>query len=214
MGAIGLIDYGNLLNIDREWAKDVMAYIEKKADRKTNWWWSEMLLCLMKVAADPRPINSMIKMLEGARRKSMPVLVFGNGGSAATASHFVCDLNKTAQRAGANPFHASCLSDNTSLITAWANDFDYASVFTRQLPNHGLVRGVVVGISCSGNSRNVLDAIQHAKVLGAITIGLTGGGGKLGDVVDISIKVPSEDALMIEGIHSVILHYVTQRLRE
>ena len=98
-------------------------------------------------------------------------------------------------------------------MTAWANDVDYNSIFVEQLKNVIQENDLVIGISCSGNSENVLKAIEYAKSIGVSTIGLTGNSGKLSEITDLPIKVESDNILMVEGVHSVLLHYITEVLR-
>jgi|TARA_B100001750_G_scaffold243573_1_gene259121 D-sedoheptulose 7-phosphate isomerase len=155
----------------------------------------------------------MIKMLQKARDEKANVFVLGNGGSSSTASHFVCDLLKTSIKEGQNRFRAFSLTDNVPVMTAWANDVDYDSIFVEQLKNVIQENDLVIGISCSGNSENVLKAIEYAKSIGVSTIGLTGNSGKLSKITDLPIKVESDNILMIEGVHSVLLHYITEVLR-
>jgi len=158
-------------------------------------------------------IDDMIRMLQKARDEKSNVFVLGNGGSSSTASHFVCDLLKTSIKDGKNRFIAFSLTDNVPVMTAWANDIDYNSVFVEQLKNLIQENDLVIGISCSGNSENVLKAIEYARSKGVATIGLTGNSGKLSEIVDLPIKVSSDNILMIEGVHSILLHYITEVLR-
>ena len=98
-------------------------------------------------------------------------------------------------------------------MTAWSNDVSYEDIFSEQLKNFVEQGDILIAISCSGNSPNILKAVDEAKRRGIKTIGLTGQSGKLCDMSDLVIKVPSDNILLIEGVHSVLLHYITERLR-
>lgn len=162
---------------------------------------------------DTKSIDKFIEILSEARDKGRNVYVFGNGGSSATASHFVCDLLKTSIVDGKERFRAISLTDNVPVLSAWANDVSYQDVFAEQLKNFIKKDDVAVAISGSGNSPNVLKAVALAKEMGAITVGFTGSSGRLGEITDIPIRVPSGNILLIEGVHSVLLHYVAEVLR-
>ena len=138
----------------------------------------------------------------------------GNGGSASTATHFVSDLLKTSLVKKRNRFKAFSLSDNIPVILAWANDTSYDEIFTGQLENMLDKDDVVIGISGSGNSQNVLNGIKFANKMKAITISLTGQkGGKISKISKINFTVPSNDMLTIETMHLMICHLITTMLR-
>ncbi|MCL0057475.1 SIS domain-containing protein [Dehalococcoidales bacterium] len=159
-------------------------------------------------------ITQVVKLLEEARLKAKKVFIFGNGGSAATASHFAADLSKGAIGKGKPRIKAFALTDNVSLLTAWANDTIYENVFAEQLENLLEPGDIVIGVSGSGNSPNVLNGIKLAKSKGATTIGFIGfDGGKLKDLVDISIIVPSHNMEQVEDIHLLLEHVITTCLR-
>jgi D-sedoheptulose 7-phosphate isomerase len=135
------------------------------------------------------------------------VFVFGNGGSASTASHMACDLGKGTVLPGKKRFRIICLSDNIPLMTAWANDTSYENVFSEQLDNLVREGDVVVGISGSGNSPNVLKALELARRRKAKTVGLTGfKGGKMKSLCDVCLIVPSDSMQRIEDVHLIIEH--------
>lgn len=153
-------------------------------------------------------------LLYDCYRRSGTIFVLGNGGSAATASHFVCDLAKGTRQAGQPPFRVIGLSDNMPLITAWANDVSYERVFAEQLA--GLVRplDVVVLISASGNSPNVLAASETAALNGALSVALTGGnGGRLAGLVDLAVRVNARSIEQVEDLHLMIAHSLCVALR-
>ena len=135
--------------------------------------------------------------------------MFGNGGSAADAQHFAAELvgKFKKQRRG---LPAISLTTNSSILTAIANDFSYGDVFVRQVES--IVKGedVVIGISTSGNSPNVIAGIEKAKSMGVATIALTGKTGSLGDISELSIRVPSEDTQRIQESHILIIHILCE----
>lgn len=154
-------------------------------------------------------ITRTIGVLGRARDEGRQVFVFGNGGSAATASHFVCDLVKGTSREGGPRFRAFALNDNMPTFSAYANDVGYATVFAEPLAALADAEDVAFGISASGRSPNVLQAMDTARDRGLVTIGLTGfQGGELKDKVDTPIIVPSDSMQLIEDAHLVILHAV------
>ena len=158
-------------------------------------------------------ISEMINLLQEVRNNKKNVFVIGNGGSSSTASHFVCDLLKTSINNNQPRFRALCLSENTPVMTAWSNDVSYDDIFSEQLKNFVEEGDILIAISCSGNSTNVIKAVEESKRRGIKTIGLTGNAGKLEQLSDLVIKVPSDNILLIEGVHSVLLHYITEILR-
>jgi len=150
---------------------------------------------------------AMADLLVDAFRKGSKVLLFGNGGSAADAQHIACELAGKFYLDRA-PLPAIALTTNTSTLTAIGNDYRYEEIFSRQLK--ALVRegDVVIGISTSGNSPNVLRGIEEAKRLGATTIGFTGRGGKLKKLADCVLAVPSVDTPRIQEAHITAGHII------
>ena len=156
-----------------------------------------------------------VQILHQARMAGIGVYIMGNGGSSATAAHMVNDLNKLAIVPGKPRFRAICLSDNTPLFSAWANDDGYAQAFAEQLRNFLRAGDVVVGISGSGNSANVLEAMKLARQERAMTIGITGfDGGDLKDLVDCCILVPCDCMTQVEDLHMVLEHVIASALRD
>jgi D-sedoheptulose 7-phosphate isomerase len=153
-------------------------------------------------AALPAAAAALVTAL-GAGRK---VLVCGNGGSAADAQHFVAELvGRFARERHAWP--ALALSADTSVLTAVGNDYGFDRVFARQVEAHGAAGDVLVGISTSGVSLNVLRAMEAARARGLVTIGLTGGdGGSLGTLADHLLVVPSPSTARIQEVHIMLLH--------
>lgn len=155
-------------------------------------------------------LDVVIKVREEGRR----VFLIGNGGSASTASHFASDLCKGARCPDKPPIRAFALTDNMALFSAWANDTSYDNTFAQQIDNLVEPDDVVIGLSGSGNSINIIKAMLSAKQNGATTIGFTGfDGGKLKSCVDIAIIVPSNNMEHIEDIHLLLEHLITTCLR-
>ncbi|MFC1915780.1 SIS domain-containing protein [Chloroflexota bacterium] len=159
-------------------------------------------------------IAQVVELLEEASLKAKRVFIFGNGGSAATASHFAADLSKGAFSKGKARIKAFALTDNVPLLTALANDTVYENIFAEQLVNLIEQGDIAIGVSGSGNSPNVLNGIKVARTKGATTIGFIGfDGGKLKDLVDIRIIVPSHNIDQVEDIHLLLGHVITTCLR-
>ncbi|HEX5416010.1 MAG TPA: SIS domain-containing protein [Chloroflexota bacterium] len=168
-------------------------------------------------------VTNIIEILWKAYENDQQIFFLGNGGSAASASHIVTDLTKGALGhrgdANARPVRAISLTDNLALMSAWANDVGYDSVFLGQLRTYLRPEDVVVAISASGNSENVLRAVRFARELGSITIGLAGfGGGKLAKLTNPCIVVDSNHYGIVEDVHMqlghVICYYFRQRIQE
>jgi D-sedoheptulose 7-phosphate isomerase len=160
-------------------------------------------------------IDKIADILIMAREKKNTIFIMGNGGSASTASHFASDLSKGTIVNGSPRFKAISLTDNIPNILAWANDKGYEDVFVEQLKNLMEPGDVVIGISCSGNSMNVIKTIEYANKNGGITIGISGyDGGKLINSAKINIHVPLCDMQKLEDIHLLIEHLLTTLLKE
>ncbi len=160
-------------------------------------------------------IANVVEIIREARRAGRTIYTCGNGGSASTASHFAVDLAKTSIVPGQPRVRAVALTDNIGLLTAWANDTDYDNVFAEQLVNVIEPGDVLIAVSGSGNSPNVLKAVEVANQRGAITIGLSGyAGGKLRPLARHNVVVPSESMQHIEDVHLVLNHVVVVCLRQ
>jgi len=160
-------------------------------------------------------IERVVRVIAGARHSGKKVFFFGNGGSAATASHFVCDVSKGTIRKDKPRVKAFCLSDNLPLLSAWANDTAYENVFAEQLENLVDAGDVVVAISGSGNSANVLKGVALARQKGATTVGLTAfEGGKLKAMVDVPLVVPVHNIEQAEDVHLILDHMIAVCLRK
>ena len=161
------------------------------------------------------PIRNAIMTLHEARLLNRQVFTLGNGGSASTASHFVCDLAKNTRDSSWPDFRVIGLADNMATLSAYANDEGYEHVFSQQLASLVHPDDVVIGISTSGNSPNVLEAIELANRSNAVTIGLTGfDGGLLRQMVKINIHVPSNCIEHVEDIHLALQHLICTALRQ
>lgn len=152
-------------------------------------------------------VASLAGALMAARERGARVFTMGNGGSAATASHFVCDFNKGLRREGGENFRFICLNDNVPSLTAIANDVGYDAVFVEQLKTCLEPGDLVMGISGSGNSANVVKALEYAKAHGAETVALVGyDGGRLKDLARHVVHVPWHDMQIVEDIHMMLDH--------
>lgn len=159
--------------------------------------------------------DELATILLRARADKKKIFFCGNGGSASTASHFTSDLAKGTIVEGAPRFRALSLADNIPQMLAWGNDSCYEDIFVEQLKNLMDPGDVLIGISGSGNSENVLRAIEYANQNGGVTVGLTGfDGGKLKDMVSLCLVVPIHYMQKIEDIHMLVDHLVTSLIRE
>ncbi len=159
-------------------------------------------------------INQVVGVLLQAYDSGRTIFLFGNGGSAALASHVVCDLGKGATNGSAKRFKALAFTDNVPLMTAWANDARYEDIFAEQLNNFVEPNDIAFAISGSGNSPNVLKALKLARDSGAFTIGLTGfQGGSMKSLCDLCVIIPSDNMQIIEDLHLSVTHAVFTVLR-
>src|SRR6267154_5691068 len=156
------------------------------------------------------PINQIAETLLKAYESERTTYLFGNGGSASLASHFACDLGKgTAYCNGGKRFRVLAFTDNIPTMTAWANDSNYEDVFSEQLRNFVQAEDVAFAISGSGNSKNVLNALQVARDAGATTLGISGfQGGQMKSLCDICVVVPSNNMQIIEDVHLAMAHSI------
>lgn len=154
-------------------------------------------------------VNTLARLLREAREQGRTVFIMGNGGSAATASHFAVDFNKGLSHAGSRRFRVLCLNDGIPALTACANDMGYERVFVEPLQNFLETGDLVIAISGSGNSANVLEAVRYANDRGAVTVGLTGfDGGRLREIAHHGVHVPLDDMQVTEDLHLVVTHVV------
>jgi D-sedoheptulose 7-phosphate isomerase len=152
-------------------------------------------------------IVAVANVLKEARDNGKQVFIFGNGGSASTASHFACDINKGVSSVKYKRFKVICLNDNIPTMLAYSNDMGYDIVFSEKLKNFIQEGDVVIGISGSGNSKNIILAIETAAQHKAITIGITGfGGGKLKELANYSFNANINDMQLSEDVHMIWVH--------
>ena len=155
--------------------------------------------------------EQIVTSILDAYHKEKHIFVMGNGGSAATASHFACDINKGCCMDLDKKFKMLCVHDNIPTLMAWANDVAYDAAFVEQMKNFFDPGDLVIGFSGSGNSENVLSAVRYAKQNGGRTIGLSGfSGGNLAKLADISFVTAVDDMQKIEDLHLIIVHMIMQ----
>jgi D-sedoheptulose 7-phosphate isomerase len=160
-------------------------------------------------------IAEVINVLQRARIQGNQVFIMGNGGSASTSSHFVCDLAKNTRCDGLPHFRVIGLADNMEIFSAYANDEGYENVFSQQLINLIKPDDVVIAISASGNSKNVLNAIEEAQKYNVTTIGFTGfDGGRLAQMANINIHVKSDIIEHVEDIHLMLEHMIVRTIKD
>lgn len=156
---------------------------------------------------DLEKVRQAIEWMSEARAAGRTIFTCGNGGSASTASHFVCDMVKGASYHRARRFRTQALTDSLPTLTAYANDVGYEVVFEEQLRNFAQPGDIVLAISGSGNSPNVVRAVDYANSAGCRTISLTGrDGGALGRLAQLNIQVPVPHMGRIEDAHMIICH--------
>jgi D-sedoheptulose 7-phosphate isomerase len=159
-------------------------------------------------------VDHIVSRLLQAYDANRTIFTFGNGGSASLASHIACDLGKGTSVAGSRRLKVISLTDNIPLMTAWANDTRYEDIFAEQLANFVQPDDVVLAISGSGNSPNVLNGLRAAREAGCYVIGLCGfEGGKMKDLCDLCLVVPSDNMQFIEDLHVCISHCVFTAVR-
>jgi D-sedoheptulose 7-phosphate isomerase len=158
---------------------------------------------------DAAKVSQAIEWFRGARDQGKAIFVAGNGGSAATASHFVCDMIKGASLKKPTRFRIQALHDNMPTLTAYSNDIHYHDAAAEQLKNFAAPGDIYMAISGSGNSPNVIRAMEYANSLGLRTLALTGrDGGKLGGMAELNIQVPEQHMGRIEDAHHIICHMI------
>jgi len=162
-------------------------------------------------AFDLMQFDRVLSSILDAYTAEQAIFIMGNGGSGSTASHFACDINKGCGIDLEKKFKVLCLNDNLPTLLALANDVGYEVVFEEQLKNFFRPGDLVIGISGSGNSENVLRAIRYAKLHGGKTVGLAGfSGGALSELVDIPFVARIDDMQKVEDIHMIVVHMLMQ----
>lgn len=156
---------------------------------------------------DKEKLCAALEVLVNALNDDRDIYIFGNGGSSATASHFQNDFNKGVSEHTEKKFRFHCLNDNVPTIMAIANDISFDEVFRQQLINKVKDTDVIMAISGSGNSKNVINAVEYAKQCGAYVIGITGyDGGKLYQMADLNLHVPVNSMQITEDVHMIFDH--------
>lgn len=171
-----------------------------------------------KTALDSIPVDQVAELItkfKQAWAEDRQIFVFGNGGSAANASHFITDLGKGASDKMSKPFRCLSLNDNTPWMTAIGNDYNYDEVFMRQLMNYGRAGDLILALSVSGNSPNLVKAFQWAKGNGLYTVALVGAKrGKLADIADLVLAADSTHYGRVEDVHMGICHIICYAFME
>lgn len=164
---------------------------------------------------DAADVERVVAALFDAYQQGRRLVLCGNGGSAATASHLVCDFQKNVLLEGGRAWEVVALTDSPSLLTAWGNDTEFANVFAGQARTWLRKGDILIAISGSGNSPNVLRAVEVANEAGAVSIGWSGyGGGKLAQIAQVNCVVQQRNMQMVEDIHMVLGHIVFSALRD
>lgn len=162
---------------------------------------------------DKKEIQKAMEILVKARDEKKYIFIMGNGGSAATASHYAGDFNKGLSLNRNKRFRFVALNDNAPTVLSLANDVSYDSIFVEQLKNFLDEGDIVIAISGSGNSKNIINAVEYAKQKGNTVIGMTGySGGKLKELSDIQLHVPLDNMQVVEDVHMVFCHLMTSIL--
>ncbi len=163
---------------------------------------------------DLNRVEELISALERARSEGRRVFLFGNGGSAATASHFACDLSKGTIQPNVPRLKVLCLNDNVPTLMAYANDMGYETIFAEPLITLSERGDLAMAFTASGNSPNVVRAIETARARGLVTIGLTGfDGGKVKSLVDLNLHIPSKSFGHVEDLHLAVCHAICEMLK-
>jgi len=167
---------------------------------------AEQLLAATRALGLDAAMDRAVAATAAALGAGRPLLVCGNGGSSADAQHIVGEMVGRFLRER-RALRAICLSSNPAVLTAWSNDYSYDTVFSRQVEAYGEPGGVLLGLSTSGNSRNVVAALEAARACGMTTVGLTGqGGGKMASLCDHLFAVPSTSTPAIQQVHLCLYH--------
>lgn len=157
--------------------------------------------------------EEITKVIFSALEQGKQIFTMGNGGSGSTASHLICDLNKGASEGYPKRFKAICLNDNISTVLAYANDLSYSEIFVEQLKNFMAEKDIIIAFSGSGNSENVLKAVEYANIHGGITIGFSGfDGGRLAKIAQYSLVAPINDMQKSEDVHFILSHLIMQTM--
>jgi D-sedoheptulose 7-phosphate isomerase len=175
---------------------------------------SAALLTATAAAVPQSAVDAAVDAIVRALSAGKPLLVCGNGGSACDAMHITGELvGRFLEKRRA--LKAICLSSNPAVLTAWSNDYSFATAMARQVEAYGEPGAVLLGISTSGNSENILAAFERAREMGIVTVALTGeGGGKMAALADCLLAVPSRNTPLIQQVHVCIYHYLCHRIEQ
>lgn len=166
-------------------------------------------------AVDTQQVSHVANLLFECWRDNRRLIFCGNGGSGSTSTHMVCDFQKNIWLDGGKPFEVVSLTDSPALLLAWGNDTDFANVFAGQARTWLRKDDILIAISGSGNSQNVLEAVKVAKEVGATSVGLCGyGGGKLATLTDHALVVELRNMQLVEDIHMILCHILFSALRD
>ena len=158
-------------------------------------------------------IDKIVDLIYTTFKNGGKLMAAGNGGSAAHAQHFTAEFVGKLNLRERRGYPATALNTNSSVITAWSNDYDFNSVFARQIETHGTEGDVFVGFSSSGNSQNIIEALEACKRVGVKTIPLLGkGGGKTKGMADIEFIVPSDETPRVQDVHTVLVHAIAEEV--
>ncbi|MCI0478055.1 MAG: SIS domain-containing protein [Anaerolineales bacterium] len=160
------------------------------------------------------PVDQVIARLERARVEGHRIFLFGNGGSAATASHFACDLGKGTIQPDRPRLQVMSLADNVVTLTAYANDHGFDTIFADQLITYARPGDIAIAFTASGNSPNVVRAVEMAEKQGLVTIAFTGfDGGKVKDRVELNVHVPVDSFPFAEDAHLILTHAICEMMK-
>jgi D-sedoheptulose 7-phosphate isomerase len=166
-------------------------------------------------AVDPAEIEEVVSLLFDAYKSDRRLVLCGNGGSGSTSSHLVCDFQKNVLLDGGKPFEVVALTDSPALLSAWGNDTHFENIFAGQARTWLRPGDVLIAISGSGNSPNILKAVEVANEVGATSIGFCGyGGGKLCKLASKSIVVHKRNMQQVEDLHMIFGHVIFSALRD
>lgn len=172
-------------------------------------------LGLLLAAIDTAQVARVVELLLECWQNNRRLVFCGNGGSGSTSTHMVCDFQKNIWLDGGKPFEVVSLTDSPALLLAWGNDTDFTNVFAGQARTWLRKDDILIAISGSGNSQNVLEAVKVAKEVGAISVGLCGyGGGKLAGVSDIALVADLRNMQLVEDVHMILCHVLFSALRD
>jgi len=171
----------------------------------------EITISNEKISSEIKNISNKIKEID---KLGKLIVIFGNGGSAADSQHFAGELMCTYKNKNRKPFKALALTTDTSILTAWANDFSYDSVFERQVEAFNNQIGLAIGLSTSGESKNVISALNKANSLAIPTCLISGQKKNLIEYLDFNIEIPSKETEIIQTITQVVYHSICQELEK